>query len=131
CFTVWGLLAPLAPEFKDLYELSATQTGILVAVPVLLGAVARIPLGILADKYGGRIVFTILMLSLVAPLAAVGFTNSYGMLLIVAFFLGVAGASFAVGVPLVSRWFPPEKQGMALGIYGLGTGGTAIAAQIA
>lgn len=131
CFTVWGLLAPLAPEFKDLYGLSATQTGILVAVPVLLGAVARVPLGILADKYGGRIVFTLLMLSLIAPLAVVGFTDSYGMLLVVAFFLGVAGASFAVGVPLVSRWFPPEQQGMALGIYGLGTGGTAIAAQLA
>lgn len=131
CFTVWGLVAPLAPEFRDLYGLSATQSGVLVAVPVLLGAVARIPLGLLSDRFGGRIVFTLLMLFLVVPLALAGFTGSYATLLGVSFFLGVAGASFAVGVPFVSRWFPPGQQGMALGIYGIGTGGTAIAAQLA
>lgn len=131
CFTVWGLVAPLAPEFRDLYGLSATQSGILVAVPVLLGAVARIPLGLLTDRFGGRIVFTVLMAFLVLPLALAGFTDSYGSLIAVSFFLGVAGASFAIGVPFVSRWFPPEQQGMALGLYGLGTGGTALAAQLA
>lgn len=130
-FTVWGLIAPLAPEFRELYELSATQAGILVAIPVLLGAVARIPLGLLADRYGGRIVFTILMLFLIVPLALTGMTGSYGALLAMAFLLGIAGASFAVGVPMVSRWFPPEQQGLALGLYGLGTAGTALAAQLA
>ena len=131
CFTVWGLIAPLAPEFRDRYGLSATESGVLVAVPVLLGAVARIPLGLLADRYGGRVVFSALLVFVLIPLALAGLTTSYGMLLLVAFFLGIAGASFAVGVPFVSRWFPPARQGMALGVYGLGTGGTAIAAQIA
>lgn len=131
CFTVWGLIAPLAPDFRTMYGLSATENGILVAVPVVLGAVARIPLGLLADRFGGRGVFTALMLFVLIPLALAGLTNSYATLLVVAFFLGVAGSAFAVGVPFVSRWFPPERQGMALGVYGVGTGGTAIAAQIA
>lgn len=131
CFTVWGLIAPLAPDFRERYGLSATENGILVAVPVLLGAVARIPLGLLADRYGGRAVFTVLMLIVILPLVAAGFTDSFAMLLVVAFFLGIAGASFAVGVPMVSRWFPPAMQGTALGIYGLGTGGTALANQLA
>lgn len=131
CFAVWGLIAPLAPDFRDIYGLSATENGILVAVPVVLGAVARIPLGLLADRFGGRLVFTLLMIFIIIPLAIAGFTGSYAALLADAFLLGVAGASFAVGVPFVSRWFPPEQQGMALGIYGIGTGGTALAAQVA
>jgi NNP family nitrate/nitrite transporter-like MFS transporter len=131
CFTVWGLVAPLAPEFRDRYGLSATEAGVLVAVPVLLGAVARVPLGLLADRYGGRAVFTALLMFLLIPLLLAGLTTSYAGLLVASFFLGVAGASFAVGVPFVSRWFPPAQQGMALGVYGLGTGGTAIAAQVA
>jgi NNP family nitrate/nitrite transporter-like MFS transporter len=131
CFTVWGLIAPLAPDFRERYGLSATESGILVAVPVVLGAVARIPFGLLADRFGGRLVFTALMLFLPVPLFLAGLTNSYAGLLAVAFLLGVAGASFAVGVPFVSRWFPPDRQGMVLGIYGLGTAGTAVAAQVA
>lgn len=130
-FAVWGLLAPLAPEFRDLYGLSTTQTGILVAVPVFLGAVARIPLGLLTDRLGARRVFPALMLFLILPLILAGFTTSYATLLAVSFFLGVAGASFAVGVPLVSQSFPAHQQGLVLGLYGLGTGGTAIAAQVA
>jgi NNP family nitrate/nitrite transporter-like MFS transporter len=128
CFAVWGLLSPLAPLFRERYSLSATETGLLVAVPVILGSLARIPLGLLTDRYGGRTVFTVLMLFLLVPLAAAGLTSSYGSLLAVAFFLGLAGASFAVGVPFVARWFPPERQGMALGVYGMGNAGTAIAA---
>jgi MFS transporter, NNP family, nitrate/nitrite transporter len=131
CFAVWGLVAPLAPEFRDLYGLSATQSGVLVAVPVLLGAVARVPLGLLTDRFGGRIVFSLLMFFIMIPLALAGLTGSYLTLLGVSFFLGMAGASFAIGVPFVSRWFPPEQQGMAIGIYGIGTGGTALAAQLA
>jgi NNP family nitrate/nitrite transporter-like MFS transporter len=131
CFTVWGLISPLAPDFKERYGLTSTEVGILVAVPVLLGAVARVPLGLLTDRYGGRIIFTVLLLFTMLPLFLAGLTTSYVSLLGVAFLLGIAGASFAVGVPMVSRWFPPEKQGMALGIYGLGTGGTALAAQAA
>jgi MFS transporter, NNP family, nitrate/nitrite transporter len=126
CFAVWGLISPLAPLFRNLYQLSATQAGLLVAVPVLLGAVARLPLGILTDRYGGRLVFTSLLLILIVPTALVGLTGSFPALLAVSFFMGLAGASFAVGVPFVARWFPPERQGFALGIYGMGNIGTAI-----
>jgi NNP family nitrate/nitrite transporter-like MFS transporter len=125
-FMVWGLIAPLAPTFKDLYGLSATQVGILVAVPVVLGSLARFPLGILSDKYGGRIVFTALLLGMVIPVIVAALTNSFGSLVAISLLLGLAGASFAVGVPFVSRWFPPERQGFALGIYGMGNIGVAI-----
>lgn len=126
-FAVWGLIAPLAPTFRELYNLSDTQVGLLLAAPVLLGSVARIPLGLLTDRFGGRIVFSVLLLVLLAPLTLAGFTSSYGVLLTVGFVLGLAGASFAVGIPLVSRWFPPERQGLVLGVYGMGNIGTAIA----
>lgn len=131
CFAVWSLLAPLAPLFQKLYRLSATEVGLLVAVPVVLGSLARLPLGLLADRYGGRLVFTVLMLALLGPVGLAGLTGSYTTLLGVSFFLGVAGASFAVGVPFVSRWFPPERQGIALGIYGMGNIGTALSNFIA
>ncbi len=131
CFTVWGLVSPLAPDFRERYGLTTTESGVLVAVPVVLGALARIPLGLLADRYGGRWVFSALMLFTTAPLALAGLTDSFLQLIGVAFLLGVAGASFAVGVPFVSRWFSAERQGMALGIYGAGSGGTALSAQIA
>ncbi|HZS00959.1 MAG TPA: MFS transporter [Chloroflexota bacterium] len=127
CFAVWGLIAALAPRFRELYDLSATQVGLLVGIPVLLGATARLPLGLLTDRYGGRAVFTALLLALLVPVALVGLTRSYPALLAASFVLGLAGASFAVGVPFVARWFPPERQGIALGIYGMGNIGTAIA----
>ncbi|MBI4493012.1 MAG: NarK/NasA family nitrate transporter [Chloroflexi bacterium] len=127
CFAVWGSIAPLAPLFRDLYRLSTTQVGLLVAVPVLLGSLARIPLGMLTDRYGGRLVFTALMLVVLAPAALAGLATSYAALLAVSFFLGLAGASFAVGVPFVARWFPPARQGFALGVYGMGNIGTALA----
>ncbi len=125
CFTVWGLIPPLAPTFRDKYHLSNVGVGFLVAVPTLLGALARLPLGILAE-HAGRVVFTVLLIGLTIPLALAGFTNSFGTVLAVSLLLGVAGASFAVGVPFVSSWFSPAKQGFALGIYGMGNFGTAI-----
>jgi MFS transporter, NNP family, nitrate/nitrite transporter len=130
-FAVWSLLAPLAPLFRQQWGLTATQAGILVAVPVILGSIARIPLGIITDRYGGRGVFTVFLFFLAVPLVLAGFATGYGLLLGVAFILGVAGAVFAIGVPFVARWFPPERQGMALGIYGMGNIGTAIAALVA
>jgi NNP family nitrate/nitrite transporter-like MFS transporter len=126
CFSAWGLIAALAPVFHDLYDLSSFGVSLLIATPVILGSLARIPAGIAADRFG-RIVFILLLVGLCAPLALGGLTNSYGSLLAVSLLLGVAGASFAVGVPYVSRWFPRERQGFALGIYGVGNFGTAIA----
>ena len=130
-FAVWSLLAPLAPLFREQWGLSATEVGVLVAVPVILGSIARIPLGIVTDRYGGRIVFTVFLFFLAVPLVLAGFADGYAVLLAVAFILGVAGAVFAIGVPFVARWFPPARQGMALGIYGMGNIGTAIAALVA
>lgn len=132
CFSVWGLVAPLAPQFQKLYELSSTQISVVIATPVLLGALFRIPMGLITDRFGGRAVFPVLMLVLTAPVLFIGLLGgSFGGLLFWGFFLGLAGSSFAVGVPFVSKWFPPHMQGLALGIYGLGTIGTAIAAYTA
>src|SRR5580765_3651072 len=127
CFAAWGLISAFAPRFRELFHLTATQTALLVAVPVLLGALLRIVTGMLADRFGGRIVFATLMIAVAAPAYVVPMVSSYQKLLTVAFFLGIAGSSFAVGVGFVSRWFPPEKQGGALGIYGLGNIGQSAA----
>lgn len=127
CFAAWGLISAFAPGFRQKFHLSATQTAFLVAVPVLLGALARLPIGMLADRFGGRVVFTILMFFVAIPVALVPFANSYQNLLVVAFFLGIAGSSFAVGVGYVSRWYSMENQGSALGVYGLGNIGQSAA----
>lgn len=132
CFSVWGLVAPLAPQFQELYDLSNTQISIVIATPVILGALFRIPIGILTDRFGARVVFPLLMLVVIVPVVFIGILGgSFGGLLFWGFFLGLAGSSFAVGVPFVSKWFPPRMQGLALGIYGIGTIGTAIAAYTA
>lgn len=120
CFAAWGLISAFAPAFRQSFHLSATQTAFLVAVPVLLGALARLPMGMLADRFGGRVIFAALMFFVAAPVALVPSAASYRNLLVVAFLLGMAGSSFAVGVGYVSRWFSMESQGSALGIYGLG-----------
>src|SRR5437016_2662193 len=90
CFACWGLIGAFAPRFRQLLHLSATETAILVAVPVLLGSLARIPMGILTDRLGGRAVFTCLMLFCAAPALAVPLTATFHELLAVAFFLGLA-----------------------------------------
>jgi len=127
CFAAWGLIAAFTPKFREALYLSATEAAFLVAVPVLLGSIARIPVGMLADRFGGRLIFTILMLSACIPALLTPAAHTYGELLLGGFFLGLAGSSFAVGVGFVSRWFPPEKQGGALGIYGLGNIGQSAA----
>ena len=127
CFAAWGLISAFAPRFRETFHLTATQTALLVAVPVLLGALLRIVTGMLADRYGGRVVFSLLLIIVAAPAYLVPMVSSYKLLLYVAFFLGMAGSSFAVGVGFVSRWFPPEKQGGSLGIYGLGNIGQSAA----
>jgi MFS transporter, NNP family, nitrate/nitrite transporter len=123
CFMAWGLISAFAPWFRDRFALSATQTALLIAVPVLLGAVARLPLGLLSDRLGGRWVFAGLMIAVAIPVSLVPAAASYGSLLLVALFLGLAGSSFAVGVTYVSRWATPAGQGTALGVYGLGNAG--------
>lgn len=106
-FSVWGLISALAPRFKDLYSLTDTQTALIVAIPVILGSLFRLPIGILADRYGGRIVFSLLLAFAIFPAAGIALIHSFAALLIGGFFLGVVGASFAVGVAFSTRWFPP------------------------
>src|SRR5438874_8045119 len=120
CFAAWGLISAFAPRFREGLRLTATETAFLVAVPVLLGSLARIPMGMLTDRFGGRAVFAILMAAVALPVWMVPLQTTYASLLAVAFLLGLAGSSFAIGVGYVSRWTPPERQGSALGVYGLG-----------
>src|SRR5688572_23049834 len=117
-FAAWGLISAFAPTFRTEFQLSAQSTAFLIAVPVLLGSLARLPIGMLTDRYGGRVVFSGLFAFVAVAAALVPSAGSYQRLLVYAFLLGVAGASFAVGAGFSSRWFPPEKQGTALGIYG-------------
>lgn len=126
-FAVWGLLAALAPTFTQLYSLTATEKSLMIAVPVLLGSVGRLFSGLLADRFGGRNVMTALLIFSAFPAIAIGLSNSYNQLLIFGLLLGVAGTTFPVGVGFTSRRFAPEKQGMSLGVYGMGNIGQSVA----
>lgn len=129
CFYAWSLLGPLGPKLQKQLGLSDFELLVTVAVPVLLGSLMRIPLGILTDRFGGRPVFTALMAFTPIPLVGLAlFNDSWGAVLGFGLLLGLAGASFAIGVPFVNRWYPPERQGFALGIYGIGMGGTVLGA---
>ena len=108
-------------------RLTASQTALLVAVPVLLGSLARLPMGMLTDRFGGRVVFSALLAFSSLAALVVPLTASYPSLLVAAFLIGMAGSSFSVGAAFVSRWTPADRQGTALGIYGLGTMGQSLA----
>jgi NNP family nitrate/nitrite transporter-like MFS transporter len=127
CFAAWGLISAFAPAFRQSLGLSGTQTALLVAAPVLLGSIARIPMGMASDRFGARAVFAVLMLVVAIPVALVPHAATYAALLVTAFFLGLAGASFPIGVDYVSRWSGPKSQGASLGIYGLGNAGQSAA----
>jgi NNP family nitrate/nitrite transporter-like MFS transporter len=127
-FTAWGLISPLGRRFEDDLGLSSTETAILLAVPVVLGSVLRIPVGALTDRIGGRRAFPLVLAASAPSAVALGYAQSYWALLVVGFFLGIAGSSFAVGVPHVAGWYPKKRQGFAVGVYGMGNVGTAVAA---
>jgi MFS transporter, NNP family, nitrate/nitrite transporter len=129
-FWAWALLSPLAVSFTKALDLTSFQQSLLVAVPVVVGSLGRIPVGALTDRYGGRVMFPIISLATVIPVLYLGLLGhgSLGALLAGGFFLGVAGTAFAVGVPFVNAWFPPERRGLAVGVFGAGMGGTAISA---
>lgn len=128
CFYAWSLLGPLGPDLQDQLELSDLELSAVVALPVVLGSVMRIPMGILTDHYGARLVFALLLAWTIVPLLALSaWHSSLGALLVLGFLLGFAGSSFAVGVPFVSRWYAANRQGYALGVYGAGMGGTVLA----
>ncbi len=132
-FMVWVILGPLGVQISKTLGLDPAQKGLMVAIPVLAGAFLRIVNGVLVDHFGprrtGLFAQTVVILGLVAAWA-LGI-HSYGQILILGVVLGMAGASFAVALPLASRWYPPEYQGMALGIAGAGNSGTVLAALFA
>lgn len=132
-FWAWALISPLGPLFRDkgnLGPLEEADIALLVAVPVLVGSLGRILVGAWTDRYGGRIMFPLVSALTIVPVLFVGFfaLHSYTLLLIGGFFLGIGGTAFAVGVPFVNAWFPPERRGLAIGVFGAGMGGTAISA---
>jgi NNP family nitrate/nitrite transporter-like MFS transporter len=129
-FWAWALLSPLGPKFKDVLHLTPFQQALVVAVPVMVGSLGRIPVGALTDRYGGRMMFPLVSLATVVPVLYLGLSghSSLAGLLVGGFFLGIAGTAFAVGVPFVNAWFPPQRRGLAIGIFGMGMGGTAISA---
>ena len=129
-FWAWALLSPLGVHFKTALGLTSFQQALLVAVPVVVGSVGRIPIGALTDRYGGRIMMPTVTFTTVIPVLFLGIAGyrSYPALIVGGFFLGIAGTAFAVGVPFVSAWFPPQRRGLAVGVFGAGMGGTAVSA---
>jgi NNP family nitrate/nitrite transporter-like MFS transporter len=129
CFYAWSIIGPLSPALQKALALSELQTAAMVAVPVLLGSLLRVPLGLLSDIYGGRRVFTVLMsFSILPAVALAAWHDSLASMIALGFLLGIAGASFAVGVVFVNGWYASERRGFALGVYGMGMGGTVLAA---
>jgi MFS transporter, NNP family, nitrate/nitrite transporter len=128
-FWAWALISPLGAAYRDQLDLTGFQQSVLVAVPVVVGSLGRIPVGALTDRIGARIMFPVVSLITVLPVLFVGLVaESYPALLVGGFFLGLGGTTFAIGVPLVNAWYPPARRGTALGIFGIGMGGTAISA---
>ncbi|MGW0735219.1 nitrate/nitrite transporter [Streptomyces sp. NPDC002851] len=126
-FWAWDLIAPLGSAYNDRLGLSSFQQSLLVAVPVIVGSLGRIPVGALTDRYGARLMFPLVAAFTIVPvLLMIPAGDSYPALLAVGFLLGLGGTTFAIGVPLVNSWFPPARRGFAIGVFGMGTGGVAL-----
>ncbi len=125
-FWAWSMLGPLASRYGEILSLSPFQISTLVAMPVIVGSLGRIVLGALSDRYGGKKIFTSVSFLSAIPVFLLAIANSYAQLLILGFFLGLSGAIFSVGIPFINSWFPKEKRGLALGIYGVGNIGVAV-----
>ena len=126
CFMVWMMLAIVGIKVQEEMGFNQTQYGILIALPVLSGSLIRVPLGILTDKYGGRIVLFALMIISVPAIFLMQYATHYWHFLIIGLLMGLAGGSFSVGTPYVARWFPKHQQGMAMGVFGAGNAGSAV-----
>lgn len=128
CFAVFGSVSAMMPVLKKQFHLAPLQTSIAMAIPVLLGSLGRIPLGLLTDRFGGRKIFTITMIASAAAALLMGTVSSYSQLLLFGLFTGIALASFSIGVAFVSGWYAASRQGFALGVYGAGNVGQSLAA---
>ena len=126
CFAVWTIFSIIGVGVKDELGLSETEFGLLVGTPILTGSLVRLVLGIWTDRQGGRLVFTLVMLGAAASTFLLAFAETYVQMLLAGLGIGLAGGSFAVGVAYVSRFYPAEKQGTALGIFGAGNVGAAV-----
>ena len=128
-FWAWALLGPLGPALREELDLTAVQQSLVVAVPVIVGSLGRIPVGAMTDRLGARVMFPAVALLTVLPVLYLGHVaDSFATYLVGGFFLGLGGTTFAIGIPFVNEWYPPERRGTALGIFGAGMGGTAISA---
>jgi len=126
CFMVWMMFAVLGVPIKELLQLNDTQFGLLAATPVLTGSLVRLPLGMLTDRFGGRIVFFLLMLVCVLPIYMISLATEYWHFLVLGLFVGLAGGSFSVGIAYVAKWFEKQNQGFAMGTFGAGNAGAAL-----
>ena len=126
CFAVWTIFSIIGIRIKQDLGLSDTEFGILVAAPILTGSLSRIFLGIWTDQYGGRVVYTVLMAVTAGAAWLLSTVSTYPMFLLAALGVGLAGGSFAVGIAFVSRWYDRERQGTALGVFGIGNVGAAV-----
>lgn len=130
CFAVWMLNGVLVTFLvsNSVYQWDKAQMGWLIGIPVLTGSLTRLPLGMLTDRYGGRPVFTLLILAAAVPTFLLGYADTYAQFFLASLGFGLTGASFAVGIAYTSLWFPKERQGLALGIFGAGNAGAALTA---
>ncbi|NOZ55017.1 MAG: MFS transporter [Gammaproteobacteria bacterium] len=125
-FAVWTMFSVIGIKIKDELGLNNTEFGLLVATPILTGSLVRLPLGLLTDRFGGRIVYFIQMILVAIPTYGLSFATEYWQYLVIGLFVGLAGGSFAIGIAYTSAWFPKERQGTAMGIFGAGNAGAAI-----
>jgi NNP family nitrate/nitrite transporter-like MFS transporter len=127
CFAVFGSVSAMMLEMQRRLNLNEWEFGVALAVPVLLGSLGRIPLGILTDRVGGRLVFILVMLGSLPPALLMPYVRDFPELLACGFFFGLPLAVFPVGVAFVNGWYPPQRQGAALGVYGAGNIGQSFA----
>jgi NNP family nitrate/nitrite transporter-like MFS transporter len=126
CFMVWMMFGVIGIPIRQALGLNATEFGLLTAMPVLTGSLVRVPLGIWTDRYGGRRVMALLMMATVPAIWLMAYATQYWHFLVIGLFVGLAGGSFSVGTPYVARWFPKQRQGFAMGVYGAGNSGAAV-----
>ena len=126
CFMVWTMFGVIGIPVRKALDLNATQFGLMTAMPILSGSLVRVPLGIWTDRFGGRLVMAVLMAATVPAIWLLSQATAYWHFLVIGLFVGLAGGSFSVGTPYVARWFPRERQGFAMGVYGAGNSGAAV-----
>ncbi|MEK8089672.1 nitrate/nitrite transporter [Thermithiobacillus plumbiphilus] len=126
CFAAWVMFSIIGIPLKQELGLNETQFGLLVATPILTGSLIRLPLGMLTDRLGGRIVFFLLLLATIVPIYLIGEAHAYWQFLVLGLFIGFAGGAFSVGISYVAHWFGRDRQGLAMGIFGAGNAGAAL-----